>query len=371
MKKKLLSITVLTSLMFFGVNAQQIENGGFEEGRYTTDASELNPRGYGSLNLDGYGFPALVGTEHSDTDPFEGDSIIVLTTTSGWSAIGAADVQPGYLFAGDVFVDEEKDAQSERLQSVMLTYKYAGLNDDAGYAYFELTNETNFVGDAYQTLNNADVWTTTNIPFEYGTPDADPVDSINFTIASSGAGAGTQAGSVLELDAIVYCKEFVIDFVADLSGATVDLTSTTAATGNGGLGTLFWDFGDGNTSTELNPTHVYTDNDTYTLSLTVTDSCGNDSTYTEDIVIEEASLLQEELLNTKIYPNPTSEVLNVTAAKELANVVIYNLVGAQVMNVSVSGTESKLNVSELPKGAYLIEMITSEGAKSRKKFIKK
>src|SRR5205823_1717129 len=36
-----------------------------------------------------------------------------------------------------------------------------------------------------------------------------------------------------------------------------------------------WDFGDGKTSTEISPRHVYADNGSYTVTLTVTSSGGN------------------------------------------------------------------------------------------------
>jgi PKD repeat protein len=39
----------------------------------------------------------------------------------------------------------------------------------------------------------------------------------------------------------------------------------------------FWDFGDGNTDTLQNPTHVYLDNDTFTVCLTATNQYGSDS----------------------------------------------------------------------------------------------
>lgn len=46
-----------------------------------------------------------------------------------------------------------------------------------------------------------------------------------------------------------------------------------------------WDFGDGETSTEANPTHTYTENGDYGAQLTVTDSTGRSSTANEDITV--------------------------------------------------------------------------------------
>jgi PKD repeat protein len=39
----------------------------------------------------------------------------------------------------------------------------------------------------------------------------------------------------------------------------------------------FWDFGDGNTSTDQNPTHIYTAPGLYTVSLTVSNEYGTDT----------------------------------------------------------------------------------------------
>ena len=47
-----------------------------------------------------------------------------------------------------------------------------------------------------------------------------------------------------------------------------------------------WDFGDGNTSTEQNPTYVYATAATYNVTLTVKDDYGDTSSETKEIVIE-------------------------------------------------------------------------------------
>jgi len=44
--------------------------------------------------------------------------------------------------------------------------------------------------------------------------------------------------------------------------------------------TYFWDFGDGGTSDEQNPTHTYTEEGNYTVALTVTDNSSNTSSDT-------------------------------------------------------------------------------------------
>jgi PKD repeat protein len=49
---------------------------------------------------------------------------------------------------------------------------------------------------------------------------------------------------------------------------------------------FYWDFGDGSTSTLQNPTHVFPDTGTYTVSLTVTSEYGCDSTITRDVFVD-------------------------------------------------------------------------------------
>ena len=53
---------------------------------------------------------------------------------------------------------------------------------------------------------------------------------------------------------------------------------------SGNINDWYWDFGDGQTSTEQNPTHVYTEPDTYTVILTVSGPDGDDTEVEEDFV---------------------------------------------------------------------------------------
>ncbi len=72
---------------------------------------------------------------------------------------------------------------------------------------------------------------------------------------------------------------------------TVDFTDKSSAAQP--VVAYLWDFGDGNTSTEVNPSHTYSSAGTYDVTLTVTDSNGNSDSLTRDDLIavtEETSL---------------------------------------------------------------------------------
>jgi PKD repeat protein len=57
---------------------------------------------------------------------------------------------------------------------------------------------------------------------------------------------------------------------------------------DGSVVSWHWEFGDGETSTEQNPTHKYTEAGTFTLQLMVTDDKGATATISQSIVVEEA-----------------------------------------------------------------------------------
>ena len=56
-----------------------------------------------------------------------------------------------------------------------------------------------------------------------------------------------------------------------LGEATSFINMSTSSTS---ISTYFWDFGDGNTSTLENPTHIFSSGGTYVVSLVVTDTNG-------------------------------------------------------------------------------------------------
>ncbi|CAH9049916.1 hypothetical protein PSECIP111854_00410 [Pseudoalteromonas sp. CIP111854] len=71
-------------------------------------------------------------------------------------------------------------------------------------------------------------------------------------------------------------------YVADMLSATFTDTSTDA---NNDIASWAWDFGDGNASTEQNPTHEFASAGTYDVTLTVTDETGLTSTKVHSVTV--------------------------------------------------------------------------------------
>jgi len=69
----------------------------------------------------------------------------------------------------------------------------------------------------------------------------------------------------------------VANFTANRTSGITPLTIQFTDTSTGGPASWLWDFGDGNTSTDRNPTHTYTTPGNYTVNLTVSAASGSDT----------------------------------------------------------------------------------------------
>lgn len=69
-----------------------------------------------------------------------------------------------------------------------------------------------------------------------------------------------------------------------------------------------------------------------------------------------------------IYPNPTSDVINLSSVDGIKAISINNLSGKTVWSGAAS--EFPLNVSSFAKGIYLINVVTEGGVKTEKVIVK-
>lgn len=139
-------------------------------------------------------------------------------------------------------------------------------------------------------------------------------------------------------------------FEAEVSDLTVNFTDVSSS-----AGPWSWNFGDGNTSDEQNPTHTYASQGTYTVSLTTESGC----TSAEDI--EVGTLGIEDLENTEIVilPNPADNMIRIIdndPQYSIGSIQIFDLSGRLIKNQIIQTTETAIDVSQLSSGTYVLTL---------------
>jgi hypothetical protein len=71
----------------------------------------------------------------------------------------------------------------------------------------------------------------------------------------------------------------------------------------------------------------------------------------------------------KLYPNPTSNVLNIESLGNIQTISVYNVLGQEVINKALNSTSTALDVSSLNSGIYVVKTVV-DGVTSSTKFIK-
>ena len=72
--------------------------------------------------------------------------------------------------------------------------------------------------------------------------------------------------------------------------------------------------------------------------------------------------------NFAYYPNPVKNTLNLSYTQNISNVVVFNLLGQEVLSKVVNANQSQIDMSNLPTGAYLVKITTDNQVKTIKVF---
>lgn len=138
-------------------------------------------------------------------------------------------------------------------------------------------------------------------------------------------------------------------FKDSLDGLTVYFTDTT----NLYLDTptnWLWDFGDGNVSSQQNPTHTYASSGNYTVCFVASGNCGTDSTCkTVNITTVGLDEVIENYIH--VFPNPATNKLTISA-----NEVIYisDITGRNMGSYNLTQNKT-IDISKFTSGIYFIK----------------
>ncbi len=148
-----------------------------------------------------------------------------------------------------------------------------------------------------------------------------------------------------------------------------------------------WDWGDGTTSIGANPSHVYDTAGYYNICLTVTDPIdGCVDTYCDSstfiyktmqmVTVNVVSELPNGIHQAAdehdfiVYPNPTTSTITLKTETPLRQAWLTDLTGRKLMPLQPIGAQWQADLSQLPSGMYLIDVLTQEGRRGVKKVVR-
>ncbi len=212
--------------------------------------------------------------------------------------------------------------------------------------------------------NNPDLWrSNSGVSFPYQISDV-----ISITNSSAGSGyyyffydwvVRYQSNCVSETATITANISTLasanFSYTQNLNEISFVNTSTNATN-------YLWDFGNGNTSNLENPIHTYSSQGDYIVTLTSTNTCGN-SIFTDTIHINTLNINNFDL-QIEIYPNPTSNFINLITNTEIKDVSITSIDGKFVQNYVAKN--NIIDVYGLKSGMYILQFIINNEIVKRK-----
>lgn len=146
-------------------------------------------------------------------------------------------------------------------------------------------------------------------------------------------------------------------------GYTVNINNTSLYSD-----TYNWDFGDGTTSTEVNPTHHYAGNGFYTIKLVAGNAlCGTD-TFSVNVDISVGVGEVAGVDQIQVFPNPTAGLVNVVfnvTEMQSFDIRIMDAAGRLIKEESLRNSLGKYNLhydlSDVAKGIYLFSIRSEKG----------
>lgn len=133
-----------------------------------------------------------------------------------------------------------------------------------------------------------------------------------------------------------------------------------------------WDFGDGNTSTDQNPTHTFVTMGDFDVCLMVTNAAGSSNTcQTISVILNDVDdpALEAAL---SVFPNPVSEVLQIQLQDQSTQNAFLQVIGlnGQIQVRQAIQVQTSLEVRNWAAGHYTAILYASTGAIiGRKQFV--
>lgn len=110
--------------------------------------------------------------------------------------------------------------------------------------------------------------------------------------------------------------------------------------------------------------------DTYYIITNCANGGTSDASETATAIVTGISEVKN---NIAIFPNPATDILNITSSEEISEIEIVNTLGQVVYRKEVNSDNAVCDIEDLPSGVYMVRIRTlrqAQGAEIQKKFVK-
>jgi PKD repeat protein len=115
-----------------------------------------------------------------------------------------------------------------------------------------------------------------------------------------------------------------------------------------------WIFGDGSTSSQLNPTHTYAARTNFNVCVTTYMSCGSNQKCQQVALAVGNS---PALAHVSVYPNPANDFIIIDGMTAGSNVAVLSMVGQQLISNIIVSDRQSISFAALPSGMYLLRLV--------------
>ena len=218
-----------------------------------------------------------------------------------------------------------------------------------------------------QSAGSPTAWQWT---FEGGSPSSSTAQNPSVTYAGTGTFSVTLvvtnafgSNTVTQTNYIQVVDVPSVSFAYQANQLTVQFNNLSLNADNSS-----WNFGDGSTSTEQNPSHTYAAPGTYTAELTVSNACGA-ATLQQMLTLTSGTGEVSWLEDFRLYPNPTSGIFTVEMsgdARDEMEFTLFNAIG-QLQKRETAGFETGtlkrlFDFSQAPAGIYTLQIRSGASA---------
>jgi len=140
-------------------------------------------------------------------------------------------------------------------------------------------------------------------------------------------------------------------FTESVDGRTVVFTNNSTNATN-----YRWLFGDGDSSVEMSPTHVYEDAWTFDVKLYAYNQCSFDSFTRQIQTFNPASISIQAQGKPSVYPNPFNGTLHIQGIPAGSKLSIFDLQGKVLLNQALGAEHEEVHLGHLSDGIYILRI---------------